>query len=242
MINLGASYYLESEDLAGRLYFREMGEIIILEPMNRYKIHNQGDGDKKILMISVYQFDLDQTNISFFQKINFMTDISSVQNKIWFLPMKCIWKILNPTQHFLIIGPEKIFTGLDYALRGPQKFILNLAKTQLAEGPLSYYHNSSVEHFLVLRGKYQVKVEQNIVILEAGDMIRIKIGVLRNFTQIGHRGQNEEGLILPIIIGTNQEKNDISYPQSTRTLIRNKLPRWKRPLLRLMENGRLHFP
>jgi len=243
MINLGGSFYLESEDLAGRLYFREMGEIIILEPMNRYKIYNQGDGEKKILIISVYQFDLDQTNISFFEKINFITDVHSIRNKTWFLPFQSIWNILNPHQLFLIIGPDKIFSGLDYALRGPQRFALTLAKTKLTQGPLPHYYHLSDEHYLVLRGKYQVRVDNHIVILEEGDMIGIKSGLLRNFTQIGNRDPNkqEEGFILPILIGPNQKNNDISFPHKTRKIIKKKLPTWKIPLLKIIERCGLTF-
>ena len=146
-----------------------------------------------------------------------------------FLPGKTIRDLLSPKKLFLLIGPQKPCIFLNYSLKGPSNIVITLVKTRYGDGPELHYHLHATEHFYVIKGKYQITYGKNLdrvkngdmdkVYINPGDLIQIQPKMIRSFTQISH----DEGMLLPIVLGTNDERKDIMFPTPILTKIKQNL-------------------
>jgi len=156
-------------------------------------------------------------------------------------PLKRIWKRLNPSKSYLLVGPQRFSLGIDYALRGPM--MVTLVRTRPGEGPVMYRRHQTIEYFLVLQGEYLVQIESHVVRIEPGQIIQIQSGCLRNFKQVQDPppaliNQQKDGLLLAIVIGTN---DDISFPNSIHRELLFDLSWWGKIALKLAQKRGLRF-
>lgn len=123
-----------------------------------------------------------------------------------------------------LVGPMPISLGANYMHKGPDNFILILTKNKVGDGPLMHKHTLSTEIFIPLQGKYKVTVDDNIYELEPYDMIMIEKGRYRDF-----RALEDDSVLLPIVLGTNDESKDIIFPKS----VEESFPGMRKNYLRL---------
>lgn len=126
-------------------------------------------------------------------------------------------------QLYPLVGPQPISLGADYIHRGPDNFILILTKNKIGDGPLIHKHLLSTEIFISLKGKFKVTVDNNEYILEKFDTIVIEKYRYRNFKAL-----ENDSVLLPIVLGTNDESKDIIFPKSVTESFKG----WKKNYLR----------
>ena len=209
-------------------------DLIILDPKYEYILTNHLKKSVKIILIEI--FTLDEFAINYLQKLS-LEKLKSVHQSSYYWILRDIWKMINPNDLYLLVGTEKILWNMEYSLRGPSKFILTLAECSYGEGPQLYYHNKSVEIYVVISGKFQVQVDDEIFYLSEGEIVEIQPGSLRKFQNMDF----EKGYILPIVLGVNNESDNIIFPSIIREELTQKISLWKRPLLHLMEWNGLKF-
>ena len=135
------------------------------------------------------------------------------------------YNILAPDTLYLLIGPQRIFLNIDYKHRGPEKFIMTLVKVPVGGGPELHKHKYSTEMFFVVEGEFRVDLCEDYkdpnsfesVDLKPFDLIIIEKGYYRKFTNTSENG--EEGIIIPLVLGTNDESKDIIFPMTTQEKI-----------------------
>jgi hypothetical protein len=206
----------------------------------------------KFLLIKVMSFDRSLSlfagnwyaeqvvNMDLSKKIDLKRGVKDVYNSplAKLFPVRTIWRHLNRSRLYLLVGPKRITPGLDYALRGPDRIIINLCRTRLGQGPIRHFHRKSWEHFLVIKGTYAVKVDGVEIIVKAGQIIQIAPGRLREFKQIECDNDllidddlGSDGLILPIVVGVDTEAGDITFPADVEDEIKKSVGWWGRLLL-----------
>ena len=147
-----------------------------------------------------------------------------------------LYKLLAPEVLYLLVGPQPIVFNLDYEIRGPPKFVMTMAKVMPGHGAELHKHLLTTEIFVVIKGKFRVDIENNDdnddndhddnghddngpVYLDELDTIVISKNSYRKFTNIG----DEEGILIPIVIGADDEAKDIIFPKNVKDNVTSKL-------------------
>jgi len=184
-----------------------------------------------ILLIKIHQ-----KNTYFYGKEKFnLYDIKPMnQFKLMEFVPQTVYNLLAPPNLRLIIGPKPVFKSIDYHVRGPDKFIMTIVKLKYGEGAIMHKHTISTEIFIVLKGRVKVEFGTEYQILDRFHYINVPTGVYRRFVNIGE----EDALLMPIVIGANDESKDIVFKKS----IKNNLKLYHRFLLFMSEKvGLLNF-
>lgn len=179
--------------------------------------------------------DIGQFLPEVYGKIDNILTISNSRIKL--SPFNRIWKLLDPSKKYSLFGPKS-----GYQL--PDNLNIKLIRTRPGRGPSKYRHLQTIEHFLVLQGEYAFTIDCTTIIVEAGQMIQIRAGYLRNFIQLQNPppaliSQQEDGLLLSI--GTNNQSKDISYPNFVRRDILSNLTKWDQIWFYLAQKRGLKF-
>ena len=161
-----------------------------------------------------------------------------------FVP-KLFYQILSPDKLYLLVGPQPIFMNIDYKHRGPQNFILTLVKVPNGRGAELHKHIYSTEIFFVVKGIFMIEICEDYnnldscetIELEMYDFIIIKKGIYRRFINI----HEDEGIIMPIVLGTNDETKDIIFPSTTKSKILKDAGNMDKILLNIGERIGLNF-
>jgi len=122
-----------------------------------------------------------------------------------------IYSLLGPENLYLLMGPQPLFYNIDYKFRGPEKLILALAKVSKDKGAPLHKHTLAYEMFYVVKGLFKVVIglkDPDILYIKEGDLIVINKGFYRKFTNV----DSEDGVLLPMVVGTNDESEDIVFP------------------------------
>ncbi len=135
-----------------------------------------------------------------------------------------ILKQFGSGELYPLVGPMPIALGANYIHKGPDNFILILTKNMIGDGPLMHKHTLSTEIFIPLQGRYKVTVDNQIYELYQYDMICIEKGKYRDFKAL-----DEHSVLLPIVLGTNDESKDIVFPKS----VEESFPGMRKNYLRL---------
>ncbi len=155
-----------------------------------------------------------------------LAEIKNVRNSSWLFHLPGISNIsqkLNPNDLYLLVGPSPTKGGLDYAVRGPEKFLMTLALTSTGEGPYWHKHTIGTEIFMVLCGTFTVQVSKrdslckeelssedfDTYTLDCNDFIRVPVGRFRRFFQTS---PGDDGVLLAFVLGVNDESRDIQLP------------------------------
>ncbi|MCB9760226.1 MAG: cupin domain-containing protein [Alphaproteobacteria bacterium] len=146
-------------------------------------------------------------------------------------------ELLGPRDLRLLVGPETGLMRPRYAITGPQHLVITLATTPPGTGPAMHVHTRTHEAFIVLDGQFDVvwgdRAEHHER-LNRLDAIVIPPGVNRTFRNVG----DTTGAILPIVVGADDELEDIAWLSSVRDDLAERVPA---PLLWVAEKMKLRF-
>ena len=128
--------------------------------------------------------------------------------------------ILSPEELYLVVGPAG--GRLQYGITGPDKQLITIVKTPPGTGPALHVHTLTYEYFIVLEGTFRVfwgLDGEHEVTLNQYDAIAIPPGVNRAFENIG----GENNWFMPVVIGANDELEDIVWYENIRDELAKKL-------------------
>lgn len=131
--------------------------------------------------------------------------------------------ILSPHTLHPVIGPVGRGPGR-FEIVGPDELVVALATTPRGTGPALHVHRYSTEMFVVLEGQFRVywgERGEHETLLNPLDAVVIPRGVNRAFEASG-AGNN---WILPMVVGTNDESEDIVFFPEVEQRIREAGPK-----------------
>lgn len=129
--------------------------------------------------------------------------------------------VLSPRDLHLLLGPRG--GRMRYAVTGPDALLVALASTPPGTGPALHVHTRSHEVFVVCEGRFRVRwgdAGEHEAVLEPFDVAAFPPGVNRTFENAG----GEANWILPIVVGANDELEDIVWLPPIRDALRRRLP------------------
>ncbi|MCA9536119.1 MAG: hypothetical protein KC593_20680 [Myxococcales bacterium] len=120
-----------------------------------------------------------------------------------------IGDFLSPRDLYLALGPAA--SGpLAFAVAGPDELVTVFVQTPRGTGPALHVHTKSTEMFCVLEGRFRITWGdhgEHEAELGRLDTIVVPRGYNRAFTAL----DEGENWILPIVVGTNDEAEDILW-------------------------------
>lgn len=126
------------------------------------------------------------------------------------------YRLLSPSDIYLLAGPEKVFYNNDYADRSPDNFIMVMAEVPAESlGAPLHAHINSIEIFTIIEGSFKITINNRIYYADKGDLIIIQPNVYRKFENIS----DTNAMILPLVLGTNNESEDIVMAEEVKNHI-----------------------
>ncbi len=134
-----------------------------------------------------------------------------------------IGDFLSPRDLYLALGP--VASGpLRFRVVGPEKLVAVFVQTPRGTGPALHVHTLTTEMFCVLEGRFRITWGdhgEHEAILAPFDSIVIPKGHNRAFEAL----DEGENWILPMVVGTNDEREDILWLDHVFEQVRRRLPR-----------------
>ncbi len=133
-----------------------------------------------------------------------------------------IGDFLSPRDLYLALGPTNK-GPLGFRVAGPDELVVVFVQTPKGTGPALHVHTKSTEMFCVLEGRFRITWGdhgEHEQILERLDTIVIPKGHNRAFEALSE-GEN---WILPMVVGTNDEAEDILWLEHVFEPVRAQLP------------------
>lgn len=211
-IDIMISYHSKDQDIRLNIKFNEYKfHHLFFDKFEDTEIYLQTQDDIKInlekdcMIVTVVVYEPSDKENQHFK----ITDLTPAHRfrLIRMLP-KNFYDILAPENLYLVAGPKPVFANIDFHIRVPHKLVLSLVKVPMAGGPEVHKHLIGTEIFVVIKGKFQVEVDDEKIIAHIGDIIAIRTGVTRQFTNLSV----DDSVILPIVLGVDDETEDIIFP------------------------------
>jgi len=148
-----------------------------------------------------------------------------------------ILPVLSPLDLYPVVGPTRFGPGR-FAVRGPQQLMVVQATTPPGTGPALHIHQQSVEMFIVLQGSYRLfwgEHGEHEAHLDALGAAVFPTGTNRAFEATGEG----DDWILPVVVGANDERDDIRWLPPVADALRAAGPPWLAELV--LRSGRVRI-
>ncbi len=133
-----------------------------------------------------------------------------------------IGDFLSPRDLYLALGPTSR-GPVGFQVAGPDELVAVFVQTPQGTGPALHVHTKSTEMFCVLEGRFEIRWGdhgEHTATLGRLDTIAIPRGLNRAFKALD-AGEN---WILPIVVGTNDEAEDILWLEHVFEAVRSRHP------------------
>ncbi|MCB9659018.1 MAG: cupin domain-containing protein [Sandaracinaceae bacterium] len=133
-----------------------------------------------------------------------------------------IGDFLSPRDLYLALGPTA-HGPLRFGVAGPDELVTVFVQTPRGTGPALHVHTKSTEMFCVLTGRFRITWGddgEHEAVLGPLDTIVVPRGLNRAFTAM----DEGENWILPIVVGTNDEAEDILWLEHVFEPVRARFP------------------
>ncbi len=129
--------------------------------------------------------------------------------------------VLSPRDLHLLLGPRG--GRMRYGVTGPDELLVALASTPPGTGPALHVHTQSHEIFVVCEGRFRVRwgdAGEHEALLEPFNVVAFPPGVNCTFENVG----GEANWLMPIVVGANDELEDIVWLPPIREALLDRLP------------------